>query len=65
MTKHLSTLNSISHLASTAYIARYSFVQLSELAHHGENENVLASKQQQRAFRSTTFNWNNSNMDST
>ena len=29
-------------------VARYSFIQLSVLRHHGENENAKASKQQQR-----------------
>ena len=41
---------SIAHLLS---VTRYSFIQLSELGslgHHGENENALASKQQQRGF---------------
>ena len=32
------------------HIASYSFVQLSELGHRGENENAQASKQQQRGF---------------
>ena len=31
-------------------VARYSFIQLSKLRHHGENENAQAWKQQQRGF---------------
>ena len=32
-------------------MARYSFIQMSELRHHGENENVQTSKRQQREIR--------------
>ena len=32
------------------YIARYSFIQLSEPGCHGENENAQVTKQQQRGF---------------
>ena len=40
----------ITYISTTLYIAKYSFIQLSELGHRGENENAKASKQQQGGF---------------
>ena len=38
------------HIIPSLSIASYSFIQLSELGHHGENENVQASKWQESGF---------------
>ena len=35
---------------SLAYVAMYSFIPLSELGRHGENENAQPSKRQQKGF---------------
>ena len=40
----------ISNTFPSLSIARYSFIQLSELGHLGEKENVQSLKQQQRGF---------------
>ena len=42
--------NTIHSHISTAVYSRYSFIQLSELGHRGDNENARASKRQQRGF---------------
>ena len=44
--------SSFTHIFLTA---RYTFIQLSELGHHGENENAQASKWHKRGFEPGLF----------
>ena len=49
----VDTIHSHFHPPPPVYsLAWYSFIQLSELGRHGENERAKASKQQQRRFKS-------------